>query len=53
MKTPILNEVIKSCVTNSFGEEKYMLLEKQVSGYDNLHNSIKKFQKNKIELFSE
>ena len=53
LKTSVLNEVIKNCVIDSFGEEKYMLLEKQVSGYDNLHNSIEKLKKNKVELFQK
>lgn len=53
MKPPVLNEVIKECTINHVGEEKYMLLEKQVFGYDNLHTSVKKFQKSKPELFKD
>ena len=45
---PIVNESIKTVVTEELGEENYLKLEKQVRGQDNLLSKLTKYSLNPL-----
>lgn len=53
LKNSFWNEAIKEVTEKELGEDKYLLLEKQVAGYDNLYSKIKKLKVSKPSLYNK